>query len=295
MTARGVWQILRLPLFLTAAADSAAGYMVACLQQEIAPDWTRLGLAAGASTALYLFGMVENDLVDIRRDRLLKVPRPLVTGRIGVAGAIVLLILTAGLAVVCVGQLRGGAIVLAALAFAAVNLYNLSAKRGPFYVAMPTMGLCRVFSFGIGVTAAIGVPRPIEISLLLPTGPLWAHQAVALFFATMIVTGYSISARDRYVVSTRPWQAMFVAATAAGFAMIAYSTMARQPAEGEMRFVAPVARTLAAMLLPVLWPGGLWSSARPKRKPEEYGVFIERTLYWYIVMDVAFVLDALLI
>ena len=295
MSLRGVGRILRLPLFVTAVADVTAGYFVALAPNWEQFDWTRLALLAGVSTGLYLFGMVQNDLVDLRRDRFLKVPRPLVTGEIGIGAAVVLLVLTALLAGACASPLQGGALVLAILTFGAINLYNLGAKRGPVHIAMISMGLCRLLNFGIGVTAAIGTPRELAWSLLLPSAStMWVRQGLALFFLTVVVTGYSIAAREKYTMTSRVWQAAFIASAVAGFAMIALSTVLDSDADGEIRFIAPVARVLAALLLPALWPGGLWAPTGPERKPEEYEAFIPRALYWCIVMDAAFVLDRMI-
>jgi 4-hydroxybenzoate polyprenyltransferase len=296
MSLRGVWRILRLPLFVTAVADVTAGYVIALAPGYERFDWSRLALVAGVSTGLYIFGMVQNDLVDLRRDRLLKVPRPLVTGELGIGAAVVLLVLTALLAGACAAPLQGGALVLTILTFAAINLYNLGGKHGPSYIAMISMGLCRLLNFGIGVTAAIGTPRELDLNLLLPSAStFWVRQGLALFFLAMIVTGYSISARRGNKVTTRVWQAAFIMSAVAGFVMIALSTMPAFGADGEVRFVAPVARVLAALLLPALWPGGLWSITGLERKPEEYEAFIPRALYWCIVMDAAFVLDRMIV
>jgi 4-hydroxybenzoate polyprenyltransferase len=293
MNAAGIARLLRLPLFITAVADVIAGYVVALLPSLHKFDWHIAGLLAGTSTGLYLFGMVENDLVDIRRDRLLGERRPLVTGEVGIPAAVVLLILTAVLAGVCAGQLLGGALVLAIAAFVTINLYNMGAKGGPAYVAMPVMGLCRLLNFGIGVTAAIGVPRELDIDLLLHGGPLWMRHGLALFCATAVITGYSIAARRGERVTTRVWQGVLVVSAVVGFGLIALSTAVAQKPSSE--FVAPVARVFVVLLLAGLWPGGLWSPAGPERKPEEYAPFIERALYWLILLDVAFVLDGLLI
>ncbi|MBM4019528.1 MAG: hypothetical protein FJ288_14620 [Planctomycetes bacterium] len=179
--------------------------------------------------------------------------------------------------------------------FVTINLYNLAAKEGPSYVAMSVMGLCRMLNFGIGVLAAIGVPREVHAGLLLPSGPLWVRQAFAIFFTTCIATGYSIAARRGYTMTSRVWQGAFMAAALAGFGLIALASLQPHAPEGQPRFVAPVARVLAAMLLPALWPGGLWSAAGHERKPDEYKPFTQRALYWLIVMDVAFILDGTLV
>lgn len=288
MGLRGIYRILRLPLAVTAVADVLAGYAVAKFALPQNPfDWRLMALVAGTSAGLYLFGMVQNDLVDRRRDRLLNVPRPLVTGEIGVGLAVALLILTGLLAAVCAVAVGRGVLVMAIGTFAAINLYNLAAKSGPSHIAMTVMGLCRALNYGIGVAAAVGVPHRIGIELLGPSGPLWVRHAVALFFATVVVTGYSICARNDIRVSTRPWSLAFVAAAAAGFVMIAVSVGTEPPL-----FKAPVARVFAVLLLAGLWPGGLWSATGPVRKAEQYEPFIGRMLYWLIAMDAAFVFDA---
>jgi len=297
MTPRGVWRILRLPLFVTAAADVVAGYAVALLPDIGQFQWYEALLLAGTSSGLYLFGMVENDLADVRRDRLEGARRPLVTGEMSVGGAMALLVLALALTAFCAHSLRGGPLVLIIATFAAINLYNLGAKHGPAYVAMPVMGLCRVLNFGIGVTAAMGTPKHIGMELVALNAPLWLRQGLALFFATAMVSGYSIAAHRGYQVSTRIWQFAFIVAAIGGFGVIFFATLptVHSCPPPTMQLLPPVARVLAVLILAMLWPGGLWSVRGPERKPAEYSPFIERALYWLIVMDAAFVLDGLLI
>jgi 4-hydroxybenzoate polyprenyltransferase len=304
-TFRGRVRLLRLPLFVTAVADAAAGYTGALLSvgNLAAFDWGLVGVIAGTSTGLYLFGMVENDLVDVSRDRLLGAARPLVTGEAGVGTAVFFLVLTLVLAGACTLYLPGPAILLAIATFAAINFYNMGGKRGPAYVAMIVMGLCRLLNFGIGVAAAVGIPRGrIDWELLLPTGPLWIRHGLVLFFAAAMVTGYSIASRRGYRVSSRPWQAVLVLTLVGGVGLWVCAPMlaslAQVPGDGSVgagvHVVPPLARVLALLVLVALWPGRLWSAAGPERKPAEYSPFIERTLYWLILLDVAFVLDGLL-
>ena len=282
MTMKGLWQILRLPLFLTAVADILAGYVLGLMPFQPGQYWQpldpqKLLLLAGVATGLYLFGMVQNDLVDIRRDRRMSLPRPLVTGQMGLPSAVFLLVLAFALAAYCAAELRGAALVCAIGAFGVINLYNLGAKRGPAYVAMVTMGMCRVMNFLVGVMAAGGHPQGLNtgLGLLLPTGPLWARQALALFFITATVTGYSILARRKDTVSTRPWQLVVVVTVVVGFAMLAIWTMLPTLAFSDL-MMPPVARPVALLILAALWPGGLWSGAGPRRQPAEYSRFIER-------------------
>lgn len=297
-TVRGYARLLRLPLFVTAMADSVAGYLVARL--GVLPptasggpllDGRTMLLLAGTSAGLYLFGMVENDLADVKRDRLMELDRPLVTGEAGYVGTALILAFCLALAAGCAAMLPGAAALPAIGTFAVVNLYNLAAKRGPAHIAMIIMGLTRFLNFGIGVGAAIGIPREqIDWGLLAADGPLWMKHGLAIFMATFVVTGYSVAARNGIVVSTRPWQAFFMAALVGGLALLAAAPLH----VGARALTAPVARLGAALLLPMLWPGPLLWAGGHERRPEQYAPFIERMLYWLIVMDAAFVLDAFL-
>ena len=297
--ATGIVRLLRLPLCVTAVVDVLAGYLVALAPNLGQASWRTMALLAGTSAGLYLFGMVQNDVVDVRRDRALKVPRPLVTGEVGWGAAIAFLVGTALLAAVCMAYLPPAAILPAVAAFGVINLYNLGAKGGPAYIAMTTMGACRLLNYAIGVTAAIGIPHIwyYKWQFLTPAGPLWVRHALALFFVTAMISGYSLSARRGYTVSTRPWQIVFIVVLLEGFGLMALSHVDFGKVFGHGNFdgiyISPlVARLFALLVLPVLWPGGLWSAMGTERKPQEYGRFIERTIYWMMLLDVAFVVDA---
>jgi len=291
-TLRGYGRLLRVPLFVTAISDVVAGYAVALIGSGKITnfDGRTVLLLAGISAGLYLFGMVENDLVDLRRDRLMNLPRPLVTGEVGLAGAWLVLIAAAALAILGISRLTGTAVLLAIATFGVINLYNLGAKRGPAYITMTVMGLCRLLNYGIGVAAAIGAPHHrIDWNLLMPWGPLWVRHGLVLFCATAVISGYSIAARRKLAMSSRPWQMVAVASFVAGLGMwiVMYARLVAN-------FIPPLARVFAGIILAALWPGRLWSGAGPRRTPDEYAPFIERALYWLIFLDAAFVLDALL-
>jgi hypothetical protein len=258
--------------------------------------------------------MVENDLVDRSRDRRFAdsragspchlTDRPLATGEAGLGGAVGLLVLSAALAAACAVRLPGAAAFGAIATFALVNFYNLWAKRGQAPVAMAVMALCRMANFGIGVAAAIGVPLRVDLGMLGPTGPLWVRHGLAIAFTSAMVTGYSISVRRGYTVSTRPWQVVLLVTVFVGLGMWmvgvpAFGTrnlgVGTRDLEGGPVLVPPLARVVALVVLALLWPGRLWSGAGPQRKVAEYAPFIERALYWLLLLDAAFVADALML
>ena len=299
---KGYARLLRLPLFVTAAADSVAGYAAASLAAHQALGLGPPLLLAGASSGLYLFGMVENDLSDIDRDRRLGVGRPLVTGEATIRGALVLLMGAILLTALCAIRLPGPAAAMVIVTFITINLYNLAVKEGPSSVAMTVMGLCRLFNFGIGVLAAVGIPSGrIDMGLFLPSGPLWMRHGLMLFFVAALASGYSVAARSNVTVSTRPWQVVLVVALIGGLALwmatplvnALLATVPQTAGHPATRFVPPLARVFALAILALLWPGRLWSAAGPKRKASEYAPFIDRALYWLILADAAFVLDAM--
>ncbi len=90
-------ELLRLPNVFTAAADVAMGFFFVqaawAFNDETDPPsllrigiWT-VGLLIAASAALYLAGMVLNDVFDLELDREEQPWRPLPSGRISLAAA----------------------------------------------------------------------------------------------------------------------------------------------------------------------------------------------------------------
>lgn len=290
-TLRGTARLLRLPLFVTAVADALAAYGLALLAGGGTFQWRQAALLAATATGLYLFGMVQNDVVDVRRDRELGVPRPLVTGEARLPHAVFLMVATAAVAAGCAWILGEDVLIVAGVAFAMINSYNLAAKHGPASVAMPVMGLCRVANAAVGVVVAIGVPHVPDVAA--GDIPMWAVHWIALLGVGAVASGYSIAARRRNVVSTRPWQVFLVVTVAATLGLLAFASWAGpQVRPWGLVLHPPLFRGVAGVVLVLLWPGRLWSRLGTKREPDEYAPFIERLLYWLIVLDVAFVLDA---
>ena len=155
-------QLMRLPNVFTAVADVAMGFFFThtCTQTGFrSGDGLVLGLLIGASSLLYLSGMVLNDVFDIRVDARRRPGRPLPSRRIPLAGARYLgfELLTAGLILAWVASLvttdlRSG-VVAAALA-GCIVLYDGRLKRTPLGPA--AMGSCRMLNVLLGMSAAAG-------------------------------------------------------------------------------------------------------------------------------------------
>ena len=149
---RATLKLIRFPLFTTALADSAAGYMIA-VRAASDLDAATVLLLAGASAFLYCAGMALNDVADRGRDCTLHPGRPIPSGEIGtrhaaVTGAVLLL---AGCG--CAAAIGPGALTVAGAIAFLILLYDFSLKR--FRLTGPvTMGLVRAGNMAMGMTAA---------------------------------------------------------------------------------------------------------------------------------------------
>ncbi len=141
---------MRVPLAVTAISNAQAGYLLWCGTTE--REW-RIGAAlalAAMSLGLYCFGMVSNDIIDVRRDRYLAPNRPLVAGRIGMneawwlAGGLLGLGLTGG--ILFTVEFGGGwaSLLLVAWTVLLIFFYNLMGKFVGA-VGILTLGLIRFF------------------------------------------------------------------------------------------------------------------------------------------------------
>ncbi|MBN1442471.1 MAG: UbiA family prenyltransferase [Planctomycetes bacterium] len=175
-------ELLRAYLLPSSVADSLAGYAVAAGVASLEWEAGAVAAAAGASIALYGFGLVTNDLCDLRKDRERAPRRPLPSGRVRPVEAAGLAALAAG-----AGILLGwaaGALLTALAVLLLAFLYNAGGKR----VAVAgnlLMGGCRGGNFLLGAAAAAGEPQVFRSPAVLA-----AALAPALFIA--LVTAVSI-------------------------------------------------------------------------------------------------------
>lgn len=178
-------RLLRIPNLLTVPGDPIAGYLLALVCCGAEFSLLALTATVGAALCLYSFGLLLNDLVDLKVDLQERPERPLPSGQITVSaarGAAVGLAFT-GLNLALFAGVR---VLCAAAALAAlIVLYNAGLKRLPIVGAM-IMGLCRGGSFLLGAIAAFAMPADLFSIASAPV--LLGFAAVALsFFCVSVV------------------------------------------------------------------------------------------------------------
>lgn len=175
-------QLTRMALVFTAIADSGCGLLLRVRASGHAGDtvlsaldWRQVLCIAAISVGLYGFGMSLNDIIDHRRDRQLAAHRPLPSGRVGMAGA----------HVVC--------ILLAALALAAAIYYMLIVPRGwmSLILVIGTALLIGFYDFAGKYLVApglltLGLIRFCHAAIPAPTTPLIWHPLLLLNHITLL-------------------------------------------------------------------------------------------------------------
>ena len=140
-------QLLRFPALFTAWSNIIAAHLIAT-GGDI--DWRMLGLLIGASSALYLGGMVLNDCFDYREDLRERPGRPLPSSRIGrrtawwlAGGLLITGCLLAGLA----GSVQ---LSIALALVVAIVAYDGWLKQ--YAIGTLTMGACRYLNWLLGLS-----------------------------------------------------------------------------------------------------------------------------------------------
>lgn len=119
-----VWFVI---LWTRAAAPHEASSTLAPTE----PLWILLPAGALTAVSLYAFGASLNDILDVRRDRLLHPTRPIASGRLTLDSAVMVVALTLVLAGFGAFLLGPGAVLLTLLTACAMLLYHAVAKFIP--------------------------------------------------------------------------------------------------------------------------------------------------------------------
>lgn len=270
---RAYLELLRLPNVFTAVSNSLLGYWFAGPAPGDAPV---LAALLASSAALYVAGIVLNDVFDIDIDRHERPHRPLPSGRVSLGAARVLgaqlLLIGAGLGWLVsflLDDLACG--VVATLLAAAIVLYDGWAKSTP--LGPLVMGSCRSLNVCLGMAAA---------------GSLWteAHACVALGLG-LYIAGVTWFARREATRSQR-WALLGGLLTMAAGLLL----MGLFPWAGG----SPPLRLAPQAMWWILWAflmfSNLWRCvpALVDPAPERVQVAIRRCLIALILYDAAIVL-----
>jgi 4-hydroxybenzoate polyprenyltransferase len=183
---RSYLELMRLPNVFTAMADVAMGFLfVQSRDWRWDPwydSWT-LAMLLAASSALYMAGMILNDVFDIEIDRQERPERPLPSGRLSLVAArrlgwrlLAIGVLLASGTAFFVGHLRPG--IVAALLATCIVLYDAWLKRTP--LGPLVMGACRMLNVLLGVNT---MDVPLHAEYWLVAGGLGIYVAGITWFA----------------------------------------------------------------------------------------------------------------
>lgn len=163
---RNAWlQLLRAPNLLTVPGDAAAGCALAAVWRGIAPPLSGVIFTALCALFLYSFGLILNDLVDVKADRKNRSGRPLAEKLISIPAAVTAMVfcLVVGL---FLAWIIGGAVFIIAIVLAVtIAAYNCLLKRFsvPGSIAM---GLCRALSLMLGAAAIHAYALPAILAAI---------------------------------------------------------------------------------------------------------------------------------
>ena len=147
------FRLLRVPNLFTAPGDSLAGLCLATLlTKSPCPEPRTLGLLAVSSFFAYAFGILTNDLFDLKEDRRQRPERPLPSGNVSVVSAVIAAVLTAVVSGTCAFLVSRNTLFASLLLLAVILLYNGIAKRFRFIGSL-VMGLCRGANVLLGIAA----------------------------------------------------------------------------------------------------------------------------------------------
>jgi 4-hydroxybenzoate polyprenyltransferase len=183
-------RLVRLPNVFTALADIWAGYLIMHSWGRV--DYGDLAELCGISACLYMAGMAFNDVADWKEDALTRPNRPIPSGQISVAHAILAgaILLLAGL--LLAAHIQTLAFTLAVLLAAYILLYDFLAK-GVAVLGALTLGLCRCLNILLGMSTSANLIQTIR------ERPLWQGPvaiAIAAGCYAAGVTAFSVQEEE---------------------------------------------------------------------------------------------------
>jgi 4-hydroxybenzoate polyprenyltransferase len=263
---RAYLQLMRFPAVFTALADIFLGFL---LTHETLSPVGELVALLGASSGLYLAGMVFNDFFDRDVDARERPNRPIPSGRISLRAAVLLASALIILGPLCAGFVGATAFEIALLLVGLVVAYDAFLKRTP--VGPAAMGGCRFLNVMLGASAA--------------AGPTWSNPQLAVALAMGVyVAGVTWFARQEAQQSSRAQLAAAGAVLHGGIAGLAAIAVTLPES-------APANRWLAVIPLGVVtaWIDVGLAPAIREPTPRNVQSAVKRMLLSIVLLDAAMI------
>lgn len=190
-------RLLRLPNLFTAPWDPVCGFLIA----GGASDPEKIGYLAVAALCAYAFGLVTNDIADLKTDTAERPARPLPSGEISMKEASIAAVVLCIVALELTSFAGHGACFGMMLLLVVILLYNYCGRKSAL-LSSALMGLCRVFSFGIGVAA-------VYPEIPFPDMMLCALYAAGMFLFILGIT--LVARRETETLKSRPGRTLIPA------------------------------------------------------------------------------------
>ena len=190
-------RLLRLPNLFTAPWDPVCGFLIA----GGASDPEKIGYLAVAALCAYAFGLVTNDIADLKTDTAERPARPLPSGEISMKEASIAAVVLCIVALELTSFAGHGDCFGMMLLLVVILLYNYCGRKSAL-LSSALMGLCRVFSFGIGVAAVYPEIPPLNMTLC-------ALYAAGMFLFILGIT--LVARRETETLKSRPGRTLIPA------------------------------------------------------------------------------------
>ena len=285
--------LCRLPAVFTAIADPIAGAAVG-----MGSAWNIraihrfdllfmvVPLACLSAGSLYLFGMVQNDVVDADADAAVGKRRPIPEGRVGIADARsfgLMLLATGLLLALLIAAITGGyqTVLLASMLAGAICLYNRVLKET--VIGPAAMGACRGLNMVLGFAA---------VADLVPEFDIWTIErpAIRLLFAAFAayVAGLTLFARDETGRPRRLGLLLGLLLALTSLIVMALSISGNHVKGLSLGGLLPAGLTLGTVAITIAIRG---TSAIVSREPAQIGGTIGWMILMIIPIDAAIVLS----
>lgn len=173
-------QLLRLPTVFTAMADIVLGRLL--LNGRTLEPYPEFFIVLAASCALYLSGMVFNDVFDVVQDTLERPGRPIPSGRVSHRNAVILGTVLMVIGMVAAAFLTGPALVIAIVLNITILGYDGWLKQTP--LGPIAMGSCRFLNVLLGAAASTeSLPKLFDMPQLMVAAGLGVYIIGVTWFA----------------------------------------------------------------------------------------------------------------